>query len=410
MKPGVDVISRSLPPPRIPPTDTGVGFVVGATAAGVTPTPPQYALMHSMTEYVAVFGARTGVGIATYDSAEVFFREGGSQLYVSRTNPGVMAAEAEAGDEPPPKKGSRAGGDTVEPTVVDPTVQAALDALVKALGPGQVWIADATLAANAANQAALLAHAAAKNRVALCSCADGTATAIAAAGTALQSDTNARYGALFAPSAIVPGVTPGTTRTVPYPAVQAGMLARNDNVYTPNQPAAGVLGMSVYCLDVAAHFTDAEYNTMNEASVTCGRLLYGGVRTYGNRSCVAAATAPDWSMFGWPRLNMAIIARADAVGEAFIFKCLDGRGHMLGDFAGALSAMLAGYWEADALYGDSPQEAFDVNVGPSVNTPTTIANGELHAVLSVRMSPSPEWVVIEIVKVAPNVPLPALAA
>ena len=34
------------------------------------------------------------------------------------------------------------------------------------------------------------------------------------------------------------------------------------------------------------------------------------------------------------------------------------------------------------------------------------ANGELHAVLSVRMSPAAEWVVIEIVKVASNQALP----
>jgi len=407
MKPGVDVISRAFPPPRVPPTDTGVAFIIGATAAGVTPAPPAYQLVHSLTEYTAVFGTRSGVGIATYDAVDVFFREGGSQAYISRTNPGTLVA-AEAADEPPKKSGR--GGNSVEPTVVDPTIQAALDQLVKLLGPGQVLIADPTLAAVQANQSAVLAHCAANNRVGLLTCADGTSASVIAAGTALQSDANARYGALFAPSAIVPGVTAGTTRTVPYSAVQAGILARNDVIYSQNQPAAGILGESVFVLDVNGHYTDQNYHDLNEASVTAGRLLWDGVRTYGLRSCVPYTTAPDWANFGWVRLNMAIVAQADVIGEQYIFRCIDGRGHTIGDFAADLNAMLAQFWNDDALFGATPEDAFNVNVGPSVNTPTTLANGELHAVLSVRMSPAPEWVVIEIVKVAPNVPLPAAVA
>jgi hypothetical protein len=40
-----------------------------------------------------------------------------------------------------------------------------------------------------------------------------------------------------------------------------------------------------------------------------------------------------------------------------------------------------------------------VNVDSTVNTPTTIANREMHAVISARMSPDAELVFIEIVKV-----------
>lgn len=437
MRPGVDVISRALPPPRSAPTDTGVAFIVGATATGITPAPPDVALVRSLTEFVAVFGDRgTGPEQATYDAADVYFQEGGAKLYVSRTNPGTTRETAPA--ELPPsdelEKMSRAELDAlatdhgIDPLgfatkadvvaalgelpaqqAVDATIVAALDALTKDLGPGQVLIADATLATDPANQSAVLAHCVANNRIGLLSCADGTAASIIAAAGALNTDANARYGALFAPSATVPGVVAGTTRTVPYAALEAGIIARNDVAYSPNQPAAGDLGQSLFALDVADHYTDLEYQQLNDASASMARLIYGGVRTYGYRTCVDPVTTPAWVMLGWARLNMAITAEAEAIGEHYVFAQLDGRGHTLAEFGGELSAMLLGYYNEDSLYGATPEEAYYVDVGSSVNTPDSIANGELHAVLSVRMSPDAEWVVIEIVKVASNQALPAAA-
>jgi uncharacterized protein len=256
----------------------------------------------------------------------------------------------------------------------------------------------------------VLAHCAATNRVGLLSCADGDAAALTAAGVALQTDANARYGALFAPSAVLPGMVAGTTRTVPYAAVEAGIIARNDGVYGPNTPAAGTLGQAVYALDINGRYSDADYQTLNESGVDMARLIYGGVRTYGYRTLVDPEATPAWLSLGNARLNMAIVAQAEAIGENYVFTQIDGRGRTLSAFAGELSAMLATFYEEDALYGETPQEAFYVDVGSTVNTPDSIANGELHAVLGVRMSPFAEWVVIEIVKVAVNEALPAIAA
>jgi hypothetical protein len=437
MRPGVDVISRALPPPRSAPTDTGVAFIIGATPPGVTPAPPDVELVRSMTEFVATFGDRSAVAgeQATYDAADAYFHEGGAKLYVARSNPGTMvtlSSALPAHDEL--ERMTRAELDAlatdrgIDPAqfatkadvlaaleapalqVADPGIASALANLTKDLGPGQVLIADATLASDVSNQSALLAHAVACNRVALLSCADGNAAALEAAGQALQTDANARYGALFAPTAVAPGVVAGTTRTIPYAAVEAGIIARNDaGGYSPNVPAAGELGQTVWALDVNGRYTDLEYQDLNEASVNMARLIYGGVRTYGYRSCVDPDASPQWRMFGWCRLNMAIVAEAEAIGERYVFRQLDGQGHTLAEFGGELSAMLAPYFESGSLYGRTAEEAYDVDVGSSVNTPETIANGELHAVISVRMSPDAEWVVIEIVKVASNQALPATA-
>jgi len=55
MRPGVDVTSRAEPLPRSAPTDTGPGFLIGNTATGLTPPPPDVKLVRSLTEYIAVF-------------------------------------------------------------------------------------------------------------------------------------------------------------------------------------------------------------------------------------------------------------------------------------------------------------------------------------------------------------------
>jgi hypothetical protein len=402
MRPGVDVISRALPPPRSAPTNTGVAFIIGATLLTTT----QVALVHSLSEYVAVFGDRgTGTEQPTYDALDVYFREGGSQAYVASTSAaGLMAAKAS-------KSKSTSDDAEVSAAAVDTGIAAALAALSKDLGPGQVLIADSTLAATIDNQSALLAHALATNRVALLSTADADVTTMTAAGTALQSDPNARYGALFAPSANVPGVTAGTTRTVPYSAIEAGIIARNDLAYSPNQASAGVLGQSQYALGVntPAGIADCDYTDLNEAGVNMARVIYGGVRTYGYRSCANPTSAPEWLDFGWARLNMGIVAQSEAIGENYVFSQIDGRGRTIASFGGDLSAMLAVFYNEGSLYGQTPEEAYDVDVGVAVNTDATIANGELHAILSVRMSAMAEWVEIEIVKYATDQALPVAA-
>ena len=429
MRPGVDVISRALPPPRSAPTDTGVAFLIGPTEQGDDVT-----LTHSLTEYVALLGDRSTGNEATYDAADVYFREGGAKLYVSRTN-ATDEEETEAPDETQLDSMTRSELDTyaatqgldpaeygtkaellaaVEsrvsalPRTVDTGIQAALDALNSDLGPGQVFIADATLAAVADNQSALLAHAMNHNRVALLSCADGDLATLLAAGAALQTDANARYGALFAPSAVVPGIVAGTTRVVPYAAVQAGIIARNDVLYNPNIAAAGELGQAVYALDVNGRFTDIDYQSLNDGSVNMARIVFGGVRTYGYRSCVDPVKVPEWLDFGWARLNMGITALAEGIGERYVFTQLDGRGRTMAQFGAELTAMLATFYDLGALYGETAQDAYFVDVGSTINTPETIANGELHAVLEVRMSPFAEWVVIEIVKVSTLQALPAV--
>lgn len=439
MRPGVEIISRAQPLPRSAPTDVGAAFMVGATETG-----DAVKLVRSMTEYVAEFGDRAGFTDA-YDGADAFFREGGAKLTVARTNTtvltavpatgpdlsdealqamlradlDVLAADLGLGDTtglatkqdvidvieasvtPAEQIASESAAGYAEAlTAADDGIASALLNLNKDYGPGQVFAAHTTSAV-AATQTALLAHAAVNNRIALLHCADGTADAMSAAAAALRTSENARYGAMFAPTVTVPGVAAGTTRDVPYDAVEAGIIARNDIAFGPNVPAAGANGQARWATDVNVRLSDFDYQTLNESGVNMARMIYDGVRTYGYRTLVDPAS-PDgvWLDLGNARLNMAIVARAEVIAESFVFSQLDGRRRTISQFGGELRAMLVPYYEQGALYGESADDAFDVNVGQAVNSEETIANGELHAVLGVRMSPFAELVIIEIVKVA----------
>jgi hypothetical protein len=189
---------------------------------------------------------------------------------------------------------------------------------------------------------------------------------------------------------------------VPCAAIEAGLIARNDALFNPNVPAAGTNGLSRYATDLSARYTDAEYEQLNEGGIDMFRLIYGGVEAYGYRTLVDPddPDAAPWLSLGNARLNMAIVAQADVIAERFVFSVMDGRGRTVAQFGAELRAMLVPFYEADALYGATADEAFYVDVGDQVNTPESIAAGELHAVIEVRMSPFAELVVIEIVKVA----------
>ena len=384
-----------------------MAFLVGATAKG-----PKQKAVSSLSDYVATFGDRVGFTDA-YDAAEVFYREGGTLLTVGRTNPTVnptgFAAEADdAGEEDEAPKSSRRGkAAEAEPMVLDPGIATALGNLPRDLGPGQIF-ATGTVGQAVDTHTALLAHAGANNRIALLDTAPATtATALAALAATYSADANARRAALFAPGAIVPGVTVGATRTVPYSAVEAGIMSRNGALYGPNVPAAGVNGVSRFAIDLAVTFTDAERETLNTAGVDTAKLIYGDVRTYGYRTLAPVSTG--WALLSNARLNMEIVAKAEAIGERYLFAQIDGRRVKISQFGADLSGMLVPYYEAGSLFGESAADAFYVDVGPAVNTLETIAAGELHAVIGVRMAPFAEYVVIEIVKVATETPL-AVAA
>jgi phage tail sheath protein FI len=277
------------------------------------------------------------------------------------------------------------------------TIGAALDALVYELGPGQVCAPGLT---STAAHDALLAHASACRRNALLDLPDTSdALVLSAAVAALDDVDGVRFAAAFAPWVVYPAQTSPATVTIPYSGVQAGLIARSDAATgNPNVPAAGANGISRMALGLSQTYSDDVREALNVAGVDVAILKYGTVRTYGYRSA-AGPDDPNWLWYGGARELNALAHESDAIAENYVLRQIDGQGALFASLHNDLKGMCLEHYRRGALYGVTPDEAFAVDTGSTVNTPATIAAGEVHAVVRAKTSPAAEWVQISIVKV-----------
>jgi hypothetical protein len=87
-RPGVIFTESAAPASRGAPTDTATLFVSGVTKRGPV---NQAVLLRSIGDYTRTYGDRVAGNL--YDYVDVFFREGGSRVYVARqVGPGAVAA------------------------------------------------------------------------------------------------------------------------------------------------------------------------------------------------------------------------------------------------------------------------------------------------------------------------------
>jgi hypothetical protein len=291
--------------------------------------------------------------------------------------------------------------------ITDTQVAAALARFGAGLGPGQVLAPGLT---SDAVHDALLAHGDSFTRCPLLDLPDsGDPTVLAASKLAVEGTDGARFSASWAPWLTYPGPA-GAEVTVPYSAVQAALIAAADRATgNPNQPAAGVNGVARYATGLSQEFTDEQREALNGEGVNLAKVIYGDVRTYGYRT----STSPDdenWLWFGGSRTVMAVAHEGNAAAENYVLGQIDGRRQVFAKLETDLRGICLRYWNAGALFGETPEDAFQVDTGESVNTIDTIKRGEIHAVIRLKTSPAAEWVVIGIVKVPVDQPLAAIAA
>jgi len=308
------------------------------------------------------------------------------------------------GADPTAQTGNLAGGDDDRANITDEHRAASLNLLTADLGPGQVLYPGAT---TTAMYTALLTHAETHNRTALLDGADTAtvATLTGAAATLRALGDPAQCGGMFAPWAVVPGPTAGTTKTVPYSIIQAGLCARRDaetfkpevGTGNPNSPAAGTgqnAGVSRTATGLSqAAWTDTQRETLNNAGVNVVRVLYESVVTYGFRTLTNPVTDALNIWLSNRRIDTAIIAASEAIGEEFNWADFDGRGRKLSEFGSAISSrVLAPYYEIGALFGESPEDAYSVETGEQVNPPKQLAAGLVLAEIGAKRSPLAERV------------------
>lgn len=271
----------------------------------------------------------------------------------------------------------------------------ALDKLTLEFGPGQVLIPGI---ATADAHDALVAHAAANMHrcVLLDTEKDATATEIAALAAGLNAAEGAERAAMFAGWSKVPGPG-GVPREVPASVMVAGLVGRNDAfVGHANNAPAGDQGRAAGFVDGAlglvTDYTDAEHDTLHDAGVSLFRNIRGQAQLYG---WVSLSSDDRFRQFNWGRMAMQLFTGIAAGADQFLFKQIDGQGRLFAELEGMLRGYLAPLWGAGALFGTTADDAFEVDV-IGANTPTTIQNGELHAVVEVSLTPHTEKVVIDV--------------
>lgn len=293
------------------------------------------------------------------------------------------------------------GGSDALNALTTATLETALANFNRDLGPGQVF---SPIHTTEAAHKAIMLSAETNGRVGVLDHEEiATAAQLAERAAALSTQPGARFSALTAPWAEGSGDTRGSVITVPYSAIYCGQVARAEALgYSPNKPPAGKKrGTCEYAFDLVKTFTDAELGTLNDAGVLCAKLVRGTPTTFGNVTLVnQSGQLADWKSFSGSRTVMVAGAKGGEVLENYEFEDVDGHGYVFNDLKGDLTNEAAmPLYKQNALYGTTPEEAFAVETGPDVNTPTTISAGEIRAQIALRVSPTGERLTLEIVKV-----------
>lgn len=288
----------------------------------------------------------------------------------------------------------------------DSDTPAALAAFVDTYGPGQVSYPGAYSATVWAN---LTNHASANNRIAVLDVNPArTATQLATDVNTLQaSGADVTRAGIFGPWLIVPGTSAAYfNRTVAPSALAAAKMSVNDQSNDCNVPAAGLTnGAARYASNVAVTYSASDRALLNNNGVNVIRLVptTNTIAVYGFRT---ASFDPNWTYLNNSRMRMQLIYAFDRVAETYVFSQIDGRGQIFARFGGALAGVCQNYWMRGSLYGATSNAAFSVNTGKTVNTPATIAAGQLNAQVSLKMSPFAEYVTVNVTKYLSNAALP----
>jgi phage tail sheath protein FI len=246
---------------------------------------------------------------------------------------------------------------------------------------------------SSATSAALEAHCASTNRLGLVTVAAGTTAANAiVAAAAVASGENL---ALVWPH--VKATTNAGTLTIEPTGLALGARARAHAAEGPwASPVRDVYGKAKWVTDLYAgsDTTAAQWLTLNEGNVSVVRTSNGSLRLYGWRSI----DAPD----GVTNLQAAqhrdtinrVAVGCQRIAEEFVGRTVDGKGLVLGEFAGQLTGFLASM--SGGFYAGADDPGWVVDVGPGVNTTANLAAGDVAAAVGVRLAPSAEFITIRI--------------
>lgn len=253
-------------------------------------------------------------------------------------------------------------------------------------------------------QAALVEHCLAlRNRMALLDVGPGISANQQSELQSLRSNAEASGGfaALYYPQVLVAEpVLPGNIRPitpnllgVPVSGHMAGIMARLDEQFGVHYPPANTEVRGVYGLEQI--LSDRQQGPLNKDGINVLRVFPGEaqVKVWGART-TAPDTESDWTYINVRRLLIYIERSIQRGIRWAVFKPNDytlwqGLKRTISDF-------LERIWKSGGLLGKTRDQAFRVRIDDQLNTPTTIALGQLHIEIFVAPVRPAEFIVVHI--------------
>lgn len=282
-------------------------------------------------------------------------------------------------------------------------IATALDLFSDSLGTGAVSCPDGDAASVTVNTA-LVAHANAKNRIAILhGASDASVSTIKTFARAITADiASSEHAALYYPWVYAPTSVAGVTRLIPPDGYVCGKRSAAVNATGPHQPYAGLQSSARFISGVVTDVDKDAGDLLDAESVNAIRVISNTVRIYGARSL-----SPDSSNFRY--INAQDIVNGIVVDgykalESVVFSTIDGRNNSFASVEAKLIAVLEQSRLAGALY-----EAFDANgrrvdfgytvkCDSSLNPVSQLATGLVKARVGVRVSSVGDKIEVNIIK------------
>lgn len=257
--------------------------------------------------------------------------------------------------------------------------------------------------------AGVIAHCQANNRVALLSAARGTAAATLETTAEGYGATSGSEGAaLVAPWVLVPDGKGGSVAQGPL-GYAAAVRNRAHEQEGPWRIPAGDIAQARYVIGVDAPFDDATADALDAARVSVIRQIGSDVQMYGWRS-LSSDEADYYWLKNRDLLNY-IAFRAKSLLRSEVFKNVDSRGQMYARIRNRLIGFMEpirasnGVYEGQDASGNTVDPGYSVDVGPDVNTPATLQQQQVNAVLMVRPAPGASLIKLAITEVSLTSPV-----
>jgi len=241
---------------------------------------------------------------------------------------------------------------------------------------------------------ALLTYAAGRNDVFVV--IDPIADTVANQLTRSAAYTASSFGAVYYPQIVIADPTttsPGVTRTINTGGAIVAQYLVTDKVVGPFKAPAGIKTRIGGAISVAP-ITNANLDLMNSAIAPVNAIRYisgSGIVIMGARTLQQTYD----SRYVPVRRSLIYLEKSlNNLTQFAVFEPNDAR--LWRQLQATVGNFLTDYWRQGGLRGTSTTQAFYIICDSSNNTPTTIANGEVHIDVGVALQRPAEFVVIRI--------------